>query len=610
VGAQEKLADKMNKSGTWMWPLLALALLAFILLVERRWQPERQLGPSLARLLPDLSPDAVTRLQVRRGRQFVHLERAGKSWKMVTPVVYPAQPVLVDNLIQALGRLTRLNPIVSTDLAPFGLEEPQAIIVVHQGRERLEVQIGNATPVGNQVYVRAVGVPGIYAVDASILDMAPSNVNEWRSKALLTSEVAQSFDRLEVRSPTRGLGFVLSYNPTNKTWRLSRPMAARADRVKVEQLLLACLQARVEQFVTDDPKTDLEPLGLQPPQLELALGQDTNDLVSVTFGNSPSNQPAMVYARRLSHSNIVLVSKELVEKLAIPFTELRDRHLFSFVPELVTQIELLGEENITIRRQTNGLWRVTEPDEFPADGMLVMELLGDLFAMQVSQFEKDIVTDFSPYGLAQPLRQVTLKTSATNETGLTNIIVAQAFFGTNGIGHVFARRHDETSVYEVTEADLMRLPFFAWQVRERKIWNFNVTNVVRVTVRQGERVHQLIRRGQTNWVVGTGSQGLLNAAGVESVVRQLGQLSAAAWAGRGAEARSRLGFNPPSMRVEIEVNEAGKLNTYTLEFGAQSRAQVPWASVQLDGQWWCFEFPWHLYRDMARDLFPVTVPAG
>lgn len=590
--------------------MLALALLAFILLVERRWQPERQLGPSLARLLPDLSPDAVTRLQVRRGRQFVHLERAGKSWKMVTPVVYPAQPVLVDNLIQALGRLTRLNPIVSTDLAPFGLEEPQAIIVVHQGRERLEVQIGNATPVGNQVYVRAVGVPGIYAVDASILDMAPSNVNEWRSKALLTSEVAQSFDRLEVRSPTRGLGFVLSYNPTNKTWRLSRPMAARADRVKVEQLLLACLQARVEQFVTDDPKTDLEPLGLQPPQLELALGQDTNDLVSVTFGNSPSNQPAMVYARRLSHSNIVLVSKELVEKLAIPFTELRDRHLFSFVPELVTQIELLGEENITIRRQTNGLWRVTEPDEFPADGMLVMELLGDLFAMQVSQFEKDIVTDFSPYGLAQPLRQVTLKTSATNETGLTNIIVAQAFFGTNGIGHVFARRHDETSVYEVTEADLMRLPFFAWQVRERKIWNFNVTNVVRVTVRQGERVHQLIRRGQTNWVFGTGSQGLLNAAGVESVVRQLGQLSAAAWAGRGAEARSRLGFNPPSMRVEIEVNEAGKLNTYTLEFGAQSRAQVPWASVQLDGQWWCFEFPWHLYRDMARDLFPVTVPAG
>jgi len=590
--------------------LLALALLAFILLVERRWQPERQLGPSLARLLPDLSPDAVTRLQVRRGRQFVHLERAGKSWKMVTPVVYPAQPVLVDNLIQALGRLTRLNPIVSTDLAPFGLEEPQAIIVVHQGRERLEVQIGNATPVGNQVYVRAVGVPGIYAVDASILDMAPSNVNEWRSKALLTSEVAQSFDRLEVRSPTRGLGFVLSYNPTNKTWRLSRPMAARADRVKVEQLLLACLQARVEQFVSDDPKTDLEPLGLQPPQLELALGQDTNDLVSVTFGNSPSNQPAMVYARRLSHSNIVLVSKELVEKLAIPFTELRDRHLFSFVPELVTQIELLGEENITIRRQTNGLWRVTEPDEFPADGMLVMELLGDLFAMQVSQFEKDIVTDFSPYGLAQPLRQVTLKTSATNETGLTNIIVAQAFFGTNGIGHVFARRHDETSVYEVTEADLMRLPFFAWQVRERKIWNFNVTNVVRVTVRQGERVHQLIRRGQTNWVFGTGSQGLLNAAGVESVVRQLGQLSAAAWAGRGAEARSRLGFNPPSMRVEIEVNEAGKLNTYTLEFGAQSRAQVPWASVQLDGQWWCFEFPWHLYRDMARDLFPVTVPAG
>jgi len=600
----------MNKSGTWMWPLLALALLAFILLVERRWQPERQLGPSLARLLPDLSPDAVTRLQVRRGRQFVHLERAGKSWKMVTPVVYPAQPVLVDNLIQALGRLTRLNPIVSTDLAPFGLEEPQAIIVVHQGRERLEVQIGNATPVGNQVYVRAVGVPGIYAVDASILDMAPSNVNEWRSKALLTSEVAQNFDRLEVRSPTRGLGFVLSYNPTNKTWRLSRPMAARADRVKVEQLLLACLQARVEQFVSDDPKTDLEPLGLQPPQLELALGQDTNDLVSVTFGNSPSNQPAMVYARRLSHSNIVLVSKELVEKLAIPFTELRDRHLFSFVPELVTQIELLGEENITIRRQTNGLWRVTEPDEFPADGMLVMELLGDLFAMQVSQFEKDIVTDFSPYGLAQPLRQVTLKTSATNETGLTNIIVAQAFFGTNGIGHVFARRHDETSVYEVTEADLMRLPFFAWQVRERKIWNFNVTNVVRVTVRQGERVHQLIRRGQTNWVFGTGSQGLLNAAGVESVVGRLGQLSAAAWAGRGAEARSRLGFNPPSMRVEIEVNEAGKLNTYTLEFGAQSRAQVPWASVQLDGQWWCFEFPWHLYRDMARDLFPVTVPAG
>src|SRR5262249_47531910 len=155
----------------------------------------------------------------------------------------------------------------------------------------------------------------------------PRTADDWRDPALVNLE-GLAVDRIEVRSAARG--FAIQFDATNNAVYLSKPTPARADRAKVEALLRKLQAGRVIEFVTDNPRADLEPYGLQAPEAEIAFGQGTNDLVVVQFGKSPTNDAAQVYARRLSQTNVVLVPKALLQALQTPHTELRDRRLLSF----------------------------------------------------------------------------------------------------------------------------------------------------------------------------------------------------------------------------------------------------------------------------------------
>ena len=56
---------------------------------------------------------------------------------------------------------------------------------------------------------------------------------------------------------------------------------------------------------------------------------------------------------------------------------------------------------------------------------------------------------------------------------------------------------------------------------------------------------------------------------------------------------------------QISLLTKGGTNT-VLEFGAEAPAGFQYASVKLDGEWWIFEIPWPLYRDVRTYLSPPT----
>jgi hypothetical protein len=352
--------------------------------------------------------------------------------------------------------------------------------------------------------------------------------------------------------------------------------------------------------------------GCSPPELELALGTGTNDQLVVQFGASPTNDPALVYARCLAHTNVVLVSRDLVDRLRTPYKELRDRHLFTFDPTQVQMIEVSGTNPFLVRRLTNGSWRLTQPEDYPVDPVLMKELMGDLYSWEVADFEKDVVTDFTAYGLAPPWREVTLRASATNGSPASAAVLAQASLSTNIAGKFYARRSDENSVFTIEEATIYRLPQFGWQLRDRHLWSYALTNVVRVTLREGARVNQLIRVDTNRWSFGPNSQGIMNEFAVEETVFRLGDLNAIYWVDRGEAARARHGFGADSPRLEIEVRAPGsdRFQTYALEFGPPRKQGVPLVCVTLEGQPWILEFPAPLYHLLMRELPWPRSPAA
>ena len=375
----------------------------------------------------------------------------------------------------------------------------------------------------------------------------------------------------------------------------------------MDALLRKLHSERVNTFVVENAKTELEEFGFQTPQAEVAFGVGTNDVVVVQFGKNASND--MVYARRLLNNNIVLVSHSLVDALQVSAADLRDRHLLSFNPATIDLIEVSADENFTIRRQGADTWSVGEPQPFLADSDLVRECLS-LMRTAEAEVEKDVVTDFAVYGLAEPIRQYLLKAAATNSSDTaSNRLVGRLDIGGRRNGKVFARGPENT-VYAVDPRIVDRLPVAAWQLRDRRVWSFTTNQVAGLTLRRNGTALQLLRGPMGEWKFESGSSGIINTFAVEESVHRLGELRAAIWVDRGEGKRQLYGFRENGDKLLIDVRNRDKSQVLSVEFGDFAPSGCPYALAVVDGQSWIFEFPLALYvQHVQRLLSQVSLPS-
>jgi len=485
----------MNSRNTWRWLIVAAVLFAFILFQQRYL---RKTGGGPSKVLPSLKAAVVTGVQVRPVAQLeIRAERANGIWQLIEPLVSPAQAVSIEKLLAELEVLTPASYITARALRnrpnaeeEYGLAAPQASILIEQPGYATRLRVGAKTTPGDQVFLQVVGQEGVYVVDADFLNYLPRTANDWRDTALINLN-GLAFDRLAVTNGTKM--FELRRQGTNKLWRMIYPLQARANNPQAERSLQSLQSVRVRQFVSDDPKADLETFGLQSPELEVALGQGTNIVARLQFGKSPTNDTRLVYARRLCLNGIVTVRKDLLAPWYAQVNDFRDPFLVTWTTP-VAVIDVHGQDSFSLQL-TNDAWRVL-PQDFPADAGLVRDLVSALRGLQIAEFTKDvaIAPELPAYGLASPARQYILRSVATNSpTGPTNPIVVEVDFGTNQADKVFARRADESCVYAVKFADYQRLPAASSGMRDRWIWNLSTNDVAGATIRQQGRLRRIIR---------------------------------------------------------------------------------------------------------------------
>lgn len=591
----------MNARNTWLWVLLAAGLFAFIYFVHHPGaRRSRALGP----VLPDFKPAAVSQVQLQP--LGISVERTNGGWHMSRPLSYPAQADRIERLLVCLQDLTPAMLITNEELAAsrsnidemFGFSQPQVTLLLQQGGEMRQVRVGKRTLPGNQVYVQVPGATNLFVVDADWLKLLPPSTNDWRNSSLL-SVSNMALDSIAV---TNGPNiFVLERDPTNHFWHMSYPNVVRADSDKIEHSLQQLLSTRVSQFVSDDPRSDLEALGLNPPEFELALGQGSNQLALLQFGKSPTNDPGVIYARHASQNTVLGVPKGNLAPWKGTEKEFRDPYLVS-LPSAITSVDVVGRDQFTLRSQADGSWQMVG-DGFPLDADLIKEFLSNLSDLQVVQYVKDLALEetLPKYGLAKPERRYVLRFAAAGAApGATNLqTVELQFGGLDQQGRVYARRKDETSVYAVALTNVQALPDASWQLRRRQLWSFDTNAVVGVTIRQQGRVRQLIRRGLYQWSLAPGSQGSIDNLVVEQTVHELARVSAEEWMARGEQQRARYGIKPDGYEIILELKDGGKAD---LQFGAKSRLGGVYAAATLDGELWVFEFPGWLYDYVMSSL--------
>ena len=334
----------------------------------------------------------------------------------------------------------------------------------------------------------------------------------------------------------------------------------------------------------------------------------SNLTAELQVGASPTNQPSLAFARRQDPGNVVVIDREALRPWQGAYTNFLDYHFISLSPDSIGAIAVQGEGRFAVQKQTNGQWQVRAGTTFPADAGLMRDWLASFTNIQ-TQIEKTVATDFAEYGLTPPLLQYTLQADG-GAAGPSNTVIARIEFGANKSGKIFERRPDESFVNLISADDFNRLPRAAWQLRDRRIWTFDSSNVLSLTVHQLGVTRKYLRDPEGEWTFAPGYHGPpgVNWPSLEEGVHRLGELSAVYWSGVGDAPGQEFGFAAMDFGLSLEVKRGDKTETCSIEFGGRSPYSYPYASVVRNGQRLIFEFPADLYDNFVEH--DMTIPAA
>ena len=601
----------MNSKSTWLWFLLAAALFATIFFLDHHFRPA---AGTVAEGWPDFRSAPVTRLEViPAGAVAIRADLTNGLWFLTQPYAYPAQPAAIQALLTGLKKLTpdlrisadelRQQPAAEQD---YGFDNPaDSLVIGTSGRQEWRLKIGRLTAPGNQVYVRVVGVEGAFVTDAGWLKLLPKQANDWRDTALVNS--GGVYDWIVLTNGPKVIE--LRLDATNHLWRMTRPLAARADSDRITLALQQLRSGRVQNFVTDDTNADWSAYGLLPASLDLWLGHAGNLTDGLHLGETPTNNPALIYARREGWSGVVTTLKAPLAAWHGTVNDFRDPHLVELTSP-VNEIEVrLGDNarRFTLERTASNVWHAAG-ETFPVDAELVQNFIQLLAGLKVADYAQDVVTapDLQNYGLAKPAIEITLRPTA----GDTNRSLVQLCLSAPQTNGVFARRADEDFIYRLDPAYrldptyLFQSPEADWEYRERRIWKFSEQAVTQITLHQSGKTRRILHGARNEWTLAPGTTGQVYGPSIEEAAHELGELAAVSWVDRGVAKPAVFGLNPNNLQIEVALKDGRK---FSVDFGTPIGDQSALAAVTLDGERWAFVFPTGLFQLVLNFL---TIPAN
>jgi len=176
----------MHSKSTFWLMVVTLGLGTYIFLFERHTLNTGERAQQAAKLFPDFDPAKVASVEILRSNnvKFIRAERANDQWRLVQPA-YPAQSTAIDNWLGLFSSLDRRTYLSAQDLlaqpgglTAFGLDSPQATVMIQQGTRKIHVLLGAKTPVGEMLYLQQVGSDGVFVTDSALLDRLPKSATD------------------------------------------------------------------------------------------------------------------------------------------------------------------------------------------------------------------------------------------------------------------------------------------------------------------------------------------------------------------------------------------------------------------------------------------------
>jgi hypothetical protein len=272
-------------------------------------------------------------------------------------------------------------------------------------------------------------------------------------------------------------------------WWMREPLAVRASGSEADRI---CSELEfLDKQDTITPKQlkekggKLADYGLDKPQAEATFWKKDKSF-TVKVGK-PAPVGNSVYAQLAGSEDILVVSKELLNKLDRKVEDLRERTIVEFSTFQanrleVTQgkkfIELVKAPKAGAASTTDKVWQLSQPIKARADQGKVDGLADKLHELKVETFVSEKPTDLKAYDLDQPQLEVTLYT--TEQEGAMTVQFGGAV--KDDSAKVYCKRKGVDSIYAVKSDIIKDFTLQVNDLRDKKLADFTADDACEIAI--------------------------------------------------------------------------------------------------------------------------------
>jgi hypothetical protein len=511
---------------------LTAALVVFIKFYESK-RPNTEEANRRAQNVINFERDKIDGLVIQNGEERIELKRADKKWRLESPVKDLADGSTVDSLLFDLEDWKKDATISGKEIeadksrmAEYGVAKAKLRLKLQGANAPPEILFGNNAALEGKTYVRLENSKDVFLAAQSIKNQISKKPEDFRDRKL-TDTIATQVTRLSLKTAAGEM----ELQKQGDHWQIVKPLRARADDQKVNDLIAQITTSRIAQFVADDAG-DLHPYGLTEPRGTVTIfTADDKQGQILQIGGVPEKQKDQVFVRFAPRKFVYTLPNKIETILSTKPNDLRDRHLVRFDQNQLDRITIDGPgktKTVLARKDQN--WTIVNRNNRPANGAEARRLIDLLADEQVTNFVADVASDLPKYGLDKPQLTVTLSSFASENTAETKAgehPLATIAFGKIDGENIFARVGEEPFVVAVRRSTLDNIFADPLQWQELAIFKFKPEQIHRLSL-FSDREQSLIRGPNNQWQWVTGS-GPINTVNVQSLVNTLASLHAVRW---------------------------------------------------------------------------------
>ena len=560
----------MKTKTTLLLLIVAVAVGLYIKFYESKG-PNTEEAKRQAGNVINFERETLEGIVIQNGDDRIELKKQDLKWRIEAPFKDQADRGAVENLINDLDGWQKFDSIPAKEieknknlLDEFGLSKGKLKLKLLGKNAPPEIAFGNDAALQGKMYVRTGENGEVVIAAQSVRNDIAKKPEDFRDKKLTDLTTAQV-----MRALVKTAAGEMELEKKADHWEIVKPLRARGDDQKINDLLAQITTAQIQQFVAED-RGDLRPYGLAEPRGSVTLfAVDDKTGQTLQIGGpagAGEKEKEQVYVRFTARNAVYTLPKKIEEILALKPADLRDRHLVRIDTNILDRItiEAPGKGKTVLARKDEN-WTIASRNNQPANSAEVNRMLDLLKAEQVTKFVEDVASDLPKYGLDKPQLQVTFSSFASENTPESTAgehPFATIAFGKVDGDNVFARLGEEPFIVAVRRSLLDNIFADPLQWQELAIFRFKPDEIHKLTVTT-DRELALVRNDQKQWNWVKGSEPI-NTVNVQSLLNTLSVLRAVRWTGATTPAH---GLDKPQVTIAFTTSADDK-NVHKLVVGA------------------------------------------